>query len=333
LSISSGDVNGDGKNEIVFIDDRDVYVYLFEGKKNVKLAEIVGRNNFKLLCVDIADVNGNGIDEIFVTNFNKNLDRVFSFVIEWDGVQFEKTAEDLPWYFRAIDVPGRGRTLLGQKKGLTGMFQSGVYEMKLSQGKYVGGQKQDLPDWVNVFSFNYGEVLNNGKIQTVAFSRDDHLKILAENGGEAWQSMETYGGSMVFVDYETGSITRGSKIEDSNRHYLSQRIFVRDTDGNGKNEVIVSKNEDLANRLFSRFRYYNSGYMISLQWDNLGMYRNWRTRKISGHISDYTVNDIDNDGRDEVAFSVVVKTDTVLSDPRSFIVFQQFSPPSLSQTK
>ncbi|GAG74886.1 unnamed protein product, partial [marine sediment metagenome] len=51
----------------------------------------------------------------------------------------------------------------------------------------------------------------------------------------------------------------------------------------------------------------------------------WKTREISGHISDYTIADIDNDGRDELVFSVVSKTGSVLGEAKSYLVSQEIS--------
>ena len=65
--LALGDVDGDGKAEVVFIDDRKVHVYRFENKRFLKIKEIAGKRNQRLIAVDAADINGNGYAEIFVT--------------------------------------------------------------------------------------------------------------------------------------------------------------------------------------------------------------------------------------------------------------------------
>ena len=88
----------------------------------------------------------------------------------------------------------------------------------------------------------------------------------------------------------------GINLEEAEHYYLPQRIWIKDIDKDGKTEVIVAKNTDTAGRYFTRLRLFKNGYIACLAWDNMGMYEKWKTREISGHISDYFIADIDNDG-------------------------------------
>jgi hypothetical protein len=67
---------------------------------------------------------------------------------------------------------------------------------------------------------------------------------------------------------------------------------------------------------------YKTGHIECLAWDNLGLFPKWKTRKISGYISDYTVADFDNDGQDELVYAAVPKTGLTKKE-RSFIVSQE----------
>ena len=76
-----GDVNGDGLNETVIIDQSSVFVYQKKGTEFTLLQQIKGRSYDNYLAVDVADINGNGIKEIVVSNYyNQQVD---SFVIEY----------------------------------------------------------------------------------------------------------------------------------------------------------------------------------------------------------------------------------------------------------
>jgi hypothetical protein len=80
---------------------------------------------------------------------------------------------------------------------------------------------------------------------------------------------------------------------------------------------------DKARRLLSRLRLFKSGHIECLFWDNFGLYEKWRTREISGHISDYVIGDIDGDRKDELVFSVVTKISSILGKAKSFVAFQK----------
>ncbi len=61
--------------------------------------------------------------------------------------------------------------------------------------------------------------------------------------------------------------------------------------------------------------------MEYLAWEDFGLYPKWKTRDITKYISDCVVADFDNDGKDEVVFSVVAKTGMISKkNDRSFIV-------------
>jgi hypothetical protein len=104
------------------------------------------------------------------------------------------------------------------------------------------------------------------------------------------------------------------------RFYIPQRIQVADLDKDGKNEIVVVKNEDTASGLFARLRIFKTGHIEFLGWNGGGFVKEWKTQRFSRYISDCAVGDLNNDGEDELVFSVVSATDTAFADPRSYII-------------
>jgi len=319
-SIAIGDVNGDSKNEIVFISDNEININKYTDKlfERVAIIKHKGFNNF--LGVDVADVNRNGKAEIFVTNLPKNHSRLKSFVLEWNGSKFKKISDNNNWYYRTVNIPGRGIVLIGQERGIDELFKGKVYEMIWKNGRYESGDQMILPSGMNVYGFTYGDALNSGQEMIVAFSKSEKIRILDQDGNNEWSSSENYGGSAVYLEslsyLEPFSEDRK---EDEKRFYLPQRIHVADLDKDGKNEIIVVKNEDKAGP-FSKFRYFKNGYIECLSWNVIGMNFKWKTQKISGYISDYVIGDLNNDGTNEVIFSVVAKKSSITGTKKSYIV-------------
>lgn len=315
-----GDVDGDGRNETVFITNRKVFIYRYSDGRFAKIQEIKGNRSDTFIGVDVADINKNGKSEIFITNLIQNSARLKSFVLEWNQSNFEKISGDPNWYYRVLNVPERGHVLLGQKRGVKDIFMPGVYELKWSNGRYEPFERQNLPKPMNVYGFAYGDVLNNGQEMIVAFTPNDHIRILERNGNEKWKSSEPYGGGATYLEVPSRPGSSIGDVTEMDRFYLPQRIRIADLDRDGKNEVIVVKNQDVAGRLLSRLRIFKSGHIECLTWNTLGLSLKWKTQEISGYISDYAIADLNNDGRDELVFSVVAQTDTVLASARSFIV-------------
>jgi len=59
--------------------------------------------------------------------------------------------------------------------------------------------------------------------------------------------------------------------------------------------------------------------VYDLEWDGAGLVENWRTKKISGYVSDYQFKDIDNDGENEIVLALVLSVGGTIRD-RSVIV-------------
>ncbi|MBI5181805.1 MAG: VCBS repeat-containing protein, partial [Nitrospirae bacterium] len=95
--LSVGDVDGDGKNEIVVSNGNKIRVYRYiDGKFDLIWEEKDAKRAYNQLYMDVADINGNGRAEIFVTNLIK--DKLYSYVIEWKDGEFKKIQKDMPYY-------------------------------------------------------------------------------------------------------------------------------------------------------------------------------------------------------------------------------------------
>jgi len=299
--IALGDVDGDKRTEVVFITDRRVLVNRFQDQRLVKVWEKSGDRGSRYIGVDVADVNNNGLAEIFVTNVKNPGDRLASFVLEWEERAFKRISEDANWYYRVVDLPYQGRVLVGQKRTMDEPFADRVYALTWQNGEYEPQDPVTLPKKANLFGFAQGDVTNKGLQTTVAFDREDHLRLFGLSGDEKWRSGETLGGSMNYVE----SWVKNSDIAD--RLYLPQRVYVVDLDGDGEQEVVVPSNEGQLGRLFAKLRSFSSGHMTSLAWNGLTLVPELQTPKLEGYISDFGIGDFDNDGANEVVVAHVSK--------------------------
>jgi TolB-like protein len=320
-----GDVDGDKNNETVFIDTKTIYIHRQANRRFIKVAEIPGEPQDSFLGIDVADINGNAIAEIFVTSLSDK-NRLRSFVLEWNGTEFKTLAREENWYFRVIKgSKGAPPLLVGQKGGFNEAFSGPVWVLKWNSGRYVAEERQRLPDWATVYGLAFGDVLNDGRQLFVALTKNDTLSILDQDGKQEWTSSDTYGGSNIFLlaPAEKIEAEKVGQIIDPTAFdgiYLQQRIFIADLDKDNQNEVIVVNNFDVARGILRRLRKYTSGYFEALIWDNVGLRPLWKTRKFSGYISDYDVDDFDNDGTAELVFAVVAQSGGPLSDPKSYLV-------------
>ena len=152
-----GDVNGDGLNEVVVIDNNNVLIYQRKGNEFKQLKKIAGGTYESYLGVDLADINGNGIPEIFVTSINRLT--IDSFVLEYRNGNYEMIAKGLPYMLRAIHTMGRTR-LLGQilSNDPQNPFFNSIHTVSWENGKYVLGEKLQIPAGLSVYGLTPGRL-------------------------------------------------------------------------------------------------------------------------------------------------------------------------------
>jgi TolB-like protein len=316
--LAMGDVDGDGHIEVVFITSNRVMIYRLKDRQFAQLANIRSDNNHILLGVDVADINANGKAEIFVTghkaqsmNDNLQINRLRSYVLEWDGTRFAPIAEEMEWYLRVVKDPVVGPILAGQKRGIDVIFAPGITQLVWSNNTYKPVQELDLPRKVDVFSFTYGDIKQDGDKYLIWLSRSGMLSVSNPNGGVEWSSSDDYVGGDVYLleprdpfgsNRPNSNISRQKEV----RYYLSPRILVDDLDNDENPEVYIFSNKDYAGKALPDVRVFKNGQIDALFWDQIGLYNLWRTRRMKGHISDMAIADIDGDGQKELVFANVV---------------------------
>jgi len=322
VGLAVGDVDGDGRNEAAFIDKGSLMIYRQVEGRFEKVGKIDGRTGSIHIAVDVADVNENGVAEIFVTSLSLNESKMNSYVMEWNGSKFKKIIDKQNWYYRVIKSPSRGKLLVGQKRGLRGLFFEGVYTLEWEKGGYRPVEKLKLPGGQKVFGFTYGDAMNNGQEMVMSFSSGDHLRISDPGGRNVWSSPDSFGGTNTFLARTT---VFNRDADTRKRFYLPQRIHVVDIDNDGKNDIIaVKNNEAIPRNIAVRLRVFKSGYVECLNWDTTGLHQKWKTRENSGYIADAAIADLNNDGKDELVFALVAKSSPVIGATKSYIVAMGF---------
>jgi hypothetical protein len=344
--LAVGDVNGDGRSDVAVIDSNTLTVFQYEQGRLLPLGTVEENKSSSFISVDIADINGNGAAEIFVTNrplfrsghmdsraFAATTPQMRSFVVEWDGRQFQKIVEDDRRFFRVLHIPHRGPVLLGQQQGnlsdtfgANSIFRGPVSELVWRGGAYVEEGGLGVPARLNLYNFALGDIDRDGQEMILTYSQQgDYLRLLDRGGDEHWQSAESLGTTDTYLEVpDEGDMT------DMDRYYLPNRIFITAPVEDGAPSVLVVKNTEGA-RTLPRVKIFRSGHIEYLAWNGLSLVPAWRSQPVSKYISDFALGDLDGDGKDELVFAVVVQTASAFNEGKSTIVYQDlpdFSKPT-----
>ena len=312
--IAIGDINQDGKKETVIVTSHSVEAYRSEKYRFLKIKTLAEHRSNNYIGVDVADINGNGTPEIFVSSLNPLRNAVNSFVLEFNGQTYIEIVKKSPWYYRVVDHPTRGKILLGQRHTGEMTISGKIFEMDWQNSGYEPANRVMRTQRANVLGFALGNALNDGTEVAVAFDDLDYLKVYDLTGKEIWKSGDHSGGSPRY--YNLGQ--KGPQDMDDHAFYPA-RTILWDINRDGKNEVITVHNERYSKLM--EFRKFTNAKIEVRAWDGIGLLVLWRTRKLSGYFSDFAIGDFDNDGKDELVATLVIKTgSTVATKPKSTVI-------------
>jgi hypothetical protein len=103
-----------------------------------------------------------------------------------------------------------------------------------------------------------------------------------------------------------------------NRQYYPTRIKINPMDGN--REIVVARNpKSIGGALLNFFSSNDQSQIEALYWDGIGFTSKWETRKLSGTITDFIIDDVDQDGKTELVASLILETGNILRQPKSVL--------------
>lgn len=336
LGMDVGDLDGDGKVELVTVTPNKVNVYRREANGLKIVGVFEGNKVDHYLWVSVVDTNRDGRAKIFVTNLKKrNLSRpgstetvlgdsgfteeLMSFVLSLGNGKLEKVCENVPYFLNGVEFPGRGKVLIGQMKAppTEGAFKKDIYEMQLIGRDLRPGATVNVPKRCNVFNFARADINGDRSEETIVIDDSNRLLILNPAGDQIWKGDKLFAAS---------TNTFEAKVED--RRYNSvdlyaipSTVLTTDLNKDGIPEIVVNRSLDTYMKFMpAATRFFDRSEIVSLSWDQLGLVENWKTREIGGMVTSIRIADLNGDGIPELIVSLVLAKDFLkLGDSKSTI--------------
>jgi TolB-like protein len=328
VGMDAGDLDGDRRNEMVAVTKDKVMVYSRQGGALQSVATFNGTNADRFLSVSVMDLNQDGRDEIIVTNLRTNVssrplpseiikyeegyskDSLDSMVLSLSGNTLKVLGNRIPYFLNAVELPGRGKVLLGQERGRSnvGAFQAEIYEMQWRGNSLSPLAPYHLPSRCNVYNFAKADINNDHSEEIMLIDPSNRLTILSASGDQLWRSDKMF-----------AATTNGfeGKVEDLrfnsvDVYYIPSPILVTDLNKDGIPEIVVNRSTESFGRFMpENLKYFDRGEIVSLSWDQLGLVENWKTREINGMVTAIRITDLNNDGTLELLASLVLAKDYV----------------------
>jgi len=299
------DLDGDNAAEYVFSDEKKIFIYRSEplGWKEVWSEKVIqDEREMQQFHIDVADINGNGKPEIFVTRMVNR--KVSSYVIEFQDGAFRRIAE-VPGFLRVIAYPGRGNVLIGQDYSEEKFFAGKPREYAWSGSTYAPGAEIDLPKGTDMYSFIYAN-FGESRLLLISFN-DDHRLVVYSGDTPLWKSEEKYltvetvltkplTGFDAAMGREPTALdksfqTSATYVDKDRLVRISGRIVAVDLYGSGKDDLVVAKNTK------AKFLGgYNGGEIEVLNWTGVRLEPRWNVKDLPGPVLDLQVSRTEKTG-------------------------------------
>lgn len=302
--LAIGRTLGDNVRELFVIGNHTLRYYR-QGAELKLLFEFPYKAHEKVLAVDTADLDNNGVPEIYVTIMNGEL--LASQVWTVEGATLKKISGPLPYFFRAITGAGGAKKLYAQRISDKSDFSGDVGEVVRSGESYGLMNLLKLPKGAYLYNFSLLSGYKN-EVNPAIIDRSGYLRIFTPMGDEIWKSNEEFGGSESFFNRsEHGSESGLRQI------FLESRIVVK---ANG--DILVPKN--------SRSWYvlnkhnYSRNSMFCFKWSGSTLDEKWHTQQSDNYLADYAY---DESLRELLLLEVVDKGEGVFDKGSSRLVIKK----------
>jgi len=301
-AMAAGDLKNEGNIQVVTATDSEILIHKLKGTRLLVEKKLEFASTHRIISLDIADINKNGYPEIFVTSLNILREGLKSFVLEYNGSKYITLTDDESYYLRVIDGPDEDKILLGQKSAVN-PYKGKIYHMKANSSRYVRDKRIRMPRSVSVLSLAKGAITAKDSSEYVLINEHGRLRVVTDGGKIDWEGNKKFGGTTHYFLLPRDDTD--STFQE--RIYFNPRILFYDVRGDGKKEIFVVRNEEFGGGALGRYKRFTKGSLEILSWNGIALNPVAKTRTVQGWISDFAIDDLDGDGKEELIVSVVGK--------------------------
>jgi hypothetical protein len=306
IIIGVAEASSENAGERQFVAALDHEIRLYSQGQGLKLLKTLKdfAVNEKIVAIDTADLDGDGIFELYVTIFHG--EELSSRVYLVENGEFRKIAVDLPYFFRAISFKGGTKKVYAQEMGREDDYYGGIFEVVKNGNKFSFDNQLRLPRFANIF--NCTQIIDrNGQPLFIVIHPDNYIMVYDSKGDMLWKSSDKYGGSETYFSRDDSQNQRltGNKLRKS---FLEQRITVTKS-GN----IIVPKNEGFF--VVGDSRSFSKNSIYAFTWNGATLDELWHTKLSQNYLSDYLYDE----ARKELLLVEVVKKEGLIDKGASAI--------------
>lgn len=324
LGMEICDATGDGKLEVFILEERHLHAFRFDAdNKLLPLGTLDLPATQSALSLRSMDLDFSGRSSLILNSKDAGGDFIAR-VISFDGQKFAEVARTNGIYLNVVKLPPLySPRLLGQRSNRPKLFQLGVHEATVKNGNISLGGTVALPKEFNVFNFACipPGMDKADAAKFIMIDEGERLRVYSEKGARMAATEESFSGASQGIEVNAAmpGLGRDEVIQDQ-LFYIPMRFLITDLDSDGSSEIIVNKPISTAATIFGNYRSFPQSEIQSLQWDGIGLSLVWKTRRVKGSVTDYTITDANADGIPDLVLCVNTHPGALGTAPRRTMV-------------
>lgn|GEM_PF-3778201 len=316
-SVAAEDINNDNKPEIIWLTDKNLFISVIENDSLTNLDKKEFKNSVETLCIEIFD--SMGMKKIIVNSYDNSMQRFNArmFSVSDNNKLKEETIQKNYFYKTVYNHEGN-RFLTAKQGGIADeLFYGQIKKVntktkKFSFTEFKPGKKFEL---FPSFSSGFYTQQDN---KEWAVLNDSNLKLYSSDFDEIWHSSEKMGGSSKNIN-----IKAKTRDDADKKYFIPQRLITIPL----KDKIsmlLTVQNKDEGNRLFQRIRLFSKGHVKGLVWNRISFDEKFKSPDFSGHIRDFSISDINNDGKKDLITAVSEQFGSFSAKIKSRIIITEF---------
>ncbi|WP_298270224.1 VCBS repeat-containing protein [Geobacter sp.] len=307
IGIAPGKAAADGTQDYYLTDEQSLRLYR-KGDSLKLVAEVSFSPRERVIAIDSADLDGDGIPEAYVTIVDGDSLASQVWVAEKDSLK--RVAAGLPYYFRGIDLNGKDHRIFAQQMSTDRDYYGDVFEVVKKGDRYELTAPLKLPRFGTIYNFNRFRDAS-GNVFYVVINDDGYLIVYSAAGEELWRSSDKFGGSETYFKREDLANIRTTG-DQFRWIFLEQRITVTPA-----GEIIVPKNEGMF--VIGNNRAYKKSSVYAFTWTGSSLDEIWHTKQSQNYLADYFFDS----ARKELVALEVVKKEGLISKGASVVAVKR----------
>jgi len=301
-----GDLDGDKRNEAVFLEGGRLTISRFENGGLRQLTQF-SQPPAEYISIEAADLDGDGIAKLLLC-YQTPLG-IESAIARYVNRNFRIDARFPNVILRTVkdSADEKASILVGQRTDDENLFGGEMIRYHVEGGEVAPAGRVTLPPGTLVLSCATGKLGKSGEFVRVILNQDQRLMVFdSENRLLSSVTDRIYGlDRRIRLPLKTG------------RKDIAYpgTLLIADTDGDGENELLVVKQT-------------GEGSLIqALVWDGSQLSEKWKTVTSPGLISDFRIGDFKNQGmRSLVLILMKPGAFPFLAGPRSVVFAYDLNP-------